>query len=695
MNADHAVGERARLARLLQPRSIAVFGGRFAAAVVEQCRLMGFAGPIWPVHPTRAAIGGYPCHQSVEDLPAAPDAAFVAVNRLQTVDIVERLARHGAGGAVAYASGFGETDDDGVQLQRRLVDAAGAMRLIGPNCYGFINYLDGVPLWPDSHGGQRVERGVAILTQSSNIALNLTMNRRGLPLAYLCTLGNQAATGLSALADGILDDDRVTAIGLHIEGIDDPDAFATMAVKARDNGVPVIALKTGRSDIGARLALGHTASIAGADAVVSALFQRLGIARVESLPALLECLKLLHAGGPLAGSRLVSLSCSGGEAALISDAAMARAVSFPPLSEPEQARVRETVSELVRIDNPFDYHTFDWGDDRRLEATFAAAASADVDLAALVLDMPRTDRCDAASWHTTLDAFRRAVAKTSQRAAVIASLPECLPEDVAETLLRDGIAPLSGVDDALSAIEAAAFVGQAEARPAPWRQRPAAPDGEVESLDEWSAKSRFVQYGLCVPEGKLCYDAKEAVDVAARQGGPVVLKAVANDLHHKTERDAVRLGLRDAKAIYGAASALLGLGDRVLVERQIEDGVAELILGVGRDPAIGLYLLIGLGGVLAELYADKAITLFPVEHADVDAALRTLKAAPVLFGHRNRPAGDVKAVIDAVLAVQRFAWDHRDTLLELEINPLIVRPAGLGAVAADGLLRLYKGKLHD
>jgi len=695
MNADHGIAERRRLARLLQPHSIAVFGGRFAEAVVEQCTLMGFAGQVWPVHPTRAAIGGYPCHRSVENLPAAPDAAFVAVNRHQTVDIVERLARRGAGGAVAYASGFGETSAEGAELQRKLVDAAGAMRLIGPNCYGFINFLDGVPLWPDSHGGQRVERGVAILTQSSNIALNLTMNRRGLPLAYLCTLGNQAATGLSALADGILDDDRVTAIGLHIEGIDDPDAFAALADKAKYCGVPIIALKTGRSEIGARLALGHTASIAGSDAVTMVLFRRLGIGQVTSLPALLECLKLLHAGGPLEGSRLVSLSCSGGEAALISDAATARGVTFPAFSEPERARIENTVSDMVRIDNPFDYHTFDWGDGPRLEATFTAAASADVDLAALVLDMPRTDRCDATTWQTTLDSFRRAAASAGRRAAVIASLAEGLPEDTAAALLRDGIAPLAGVDDALEAIDAAAFVGQAKPRSAPWPRPPAPPSRTIETVDESAAKARFAQYGLCVPDGTLCHDAEAAVAAAAGLGGPVVLKAVSKDLHHKTERNAVRLGLRDPAAIDRAAADLLDFGDSVLVERQIEDGVAELILGVGRDPAVGLYLLIGIGGILAELHADKALVLFPLDPSDVETALRSLKAAAVLFGHRNRPAGDVEAVIDAVMAVQRFVEDHRDTLLELEINPLIVRPAGLGAVAVDGLLRLYEGRSDD
>ena len=220
----------APLRRLLNPRQIAVVGGEEAAEVLRQCRLMGFAGPLWPVHPTRETMAGLPCFRSVADLPEPPDAAFVGVPRAASVEVVADLAGRGAGGAVCYASGFAEAGGEGVDWQRRLVEAAGGMALIGPNCYGVLNYLDGAALWPDSHGGQRVDRGVAIVTQSGNIGLNLTMQRRGLPVAYLVSGGNLAVTGMHEIVEALLDDPRVTAIGLHIEGLADVAAFARVAV---------------------------------------------------------------------------------------------------------------------------------------------------------------------------------------------------------------------------------------------------------------------------------------------------------------------------------------------------------------------------------------------------------------------------------------------------------------------------------
>ncbi|MCY3840021.1 MAG: CoA-binding protein, partial [Gammaproteobacteria bacterium] len=255
------------LARLLRPRTIAVIGGKPAARVVEQCDRMGFDGTIWPVHRNRDHVAGRAVFRSVADLPEAPDAAFVGVNRHATVDAVADLAAYGSGGAICYASGFLEADD-GARLQRELVEAASGMPVIGPNCYGAINFLDGVPLWPDQHGGRRLDpsaRGVAIVTQSSNIAISITMQRRGLPLAYVVTAGNQAQLGVAELAAALLDDDRVSAIGLHVEGFESVPAYEDLARHARRRRVAVVVMKVGRSTRGSAAALTHTASIAGSD----------------------------------------------------------------------------------------------------------------------------------------------------------------------------------------------------------------------------------------------------------------------------------------------------------------------------------------------------------------------------------------------------------------------------------------------
>ena len=747
----------ADLTRLLSPRSICAVGGREAARVVEQCRRMGFAGPVYPVHPARAEMAGIPCYRSVADLPEAPDAAFVGVRRDRTIDMVRALAARGAGGAVCYASGFRESGEEGAALQAALVRAAGDMPILGPNCYGFVNYLDGAPLWPDQHGGRRRDRGVAIVSQSSNLAITLTMNLRAVPVAVVATLGNRAAVGAGAVTAALLDDGRVSAIGLLVETLEDAPALAAAAARARARRVPVVALKLGRSEAGARLTLSHTASLAGEDARAAAFLARVGIARAPSLPAFLEALKLLHVTGPLPGRDVASLSCSGGEAALMADALDGRRLRARPLTEAERGRVAATLNDLVTVSNPLDYHTFIWGDGERLADTFAAMLGCGFDLGLLVIDPPRRDRCEDRDWRTTLDAWEAALRRTGARGCVLAALPESLPEPLSEDLMARGIAPLAGVEEGLAAVEAAADVGEAwtdsglgppRIRPGSSNEcRPTAPGGRPETetapgsrigvagpgpgaslgrgadpepvrtvlapeearaaeaphpsflgprpladgreivLTEWEAKRRLARAGVPVPPGALVGAPEEAVRAAERLDAPVVVKAVGRHLTHKSERGAVRLGLRAPSAVRDAARALRPLGDGLLVERMVEDGVAEVIAGVARDPHLGLALLVGSGGVLAELAEDRAVLLPPAPRSEIEAALATLKVARLIDGFRGRPRGDRAALVDALLAIQQFALDHADRLIELDVNPIVVRPAGRGVAAVDALLR--------
>lgn len=685
------VASSGALARLLRPASIAVIGGAEAEMVVRQCDKLGYAGEIWAVNPSRDEMLGRPCYASVAELPGVPDAAFVAVNRHRTLEVVEALAALGAGGAVAYASGFKEAGAEGAELQRRLVEASGPLPVIGPNCYGLINYLDGALLWPDQHGGRRCERGVAIVSQSGNISINFTMNRRGLPIGYLLSLGNQAKLGVAAAVEALIDDPRVSAIGLHIEGLDEPGRLARVAERARQRGVPMVALKAGRSEAGKRLALSHTASLAGEDAVVDAFLRRLGIARVHSIPAFLETLKLLHVHGALAGREIASLSCSGGEASLIADAAEQRRVTFRPLAPAQREAVRATLSDLVAIDNPLDYHTFVWADRARSAAVFAAMLDCGFDLTLLILDLPRADRCDPADWDVTLEALVDAARSTGRPAGLVATLGELLPEAAAERLVAEGVVPLAGLDEALAAVEAAADIGDAWALAADSARPPLLPfapagTGAVATLSEWDSKQVLKAAGLPLPPGRRVATADEAVAAAAALGYPVVLKASGAGLAHKSELGAVRLGLADAGAVREAALALLPLGEALLVEAMVPAALAEVIVGVQHDPQLGLFLLVGSGGVLVELIADRALLMLPAGAAEIEAAIRSLKVMRLIEGHRGKPAGDLAALVAAVEAIQRYAVSEAHRLVELDVNPILVLPDG--AVAVDALVRL-------
>ncbi|WP_455373323.1 acetate--CoA ligase family protein [Limibacillus halophilus] len=678
----------ADLSRLLRPRSIAVVGGLEASEVIRQCRKAGFSGKLYAVNPKLETMEGLPCLASVADLPEPPDACFIGVNRRLTIEVVRALSAMGAGGAVCYASGFRESGGEGEALNEALLAAAGDLPILGPNCYGLINYMEGAALWPDQHGGKPEERGVAILAQSGNMAINFTMSRRGLPLAFVAALGNQAQIGLSAMTEALAEDERITAIGLHIEGIGHPDRFARALLKARARGIPVVALKTGKSEAGSALAMSHTASLAGGGAAMDAFLSRLGVPQLPSVPAFLETLKLLHVHGVLPGRDIASMSCSGGEASLMADSIVGRRLSFRALTPAQHDRIKATLSELVAVSNPLDYHTFIWAQEERLVETFSAMMQAGFDLTCLVIDFPREDRCLSRDWEVTTRAFAKAAKQSGARGALVASLAESLPERVAAEMSAQGVASFGGFEEALLAAEAAADIGEAWSRPAPeLAEIPPLKEGTARSLSEWNAKRLLAREGLPLPEGGLAASAADAVAMAEELGYPLVVKAVANDLSHKSELGAVRLNLVDADQVAEAAEALLPLGKGLLVERMVSDGVCEIIAGIQRDPVVGPCLLVGSGGVLVELLADSKLLVLPASRAELGEALDGLKAGKLLAGYRGKPQGDREALLDALEAIQRFALAEAGNLLELDVNPIIVRPEGKGVVAVDALIK--------
>jgi len=272
-------------------------------------------------------------------------------------------------------SGFSETanrDELAETRQRRLIEAAGNMPVLGPNCYGLINCLDRVALWPDQHGAAAVDSGVAIITQSSNIAINLTMQQRGLPVAYVITVGNQAQATHAELANAIIEDERVTALGLHVEGFSDVRAFEKLSAHARKLGKHIVILKTGVTPVSRVALLSHTRSLSGNDAAASAFIERLNMIRVHGLGEFIETLKVLDSQRAVGGYRLLSMSCSGGEAAMIGDAAVSVGLNFPRLDNARKSDLKKVLGKQLSFSNPLDYHTAIWDDEDAMFAMVAA-----------------------------------------------------------------------------------------------------------------------------------------------------------------------------------------------------------------------------------------------------------------------------------------------------------------------------------
>jgi acyl-CoA synthetase (NDP forming) len=644
-------------------------GSVWAANVIEQCRGMGFAGPVWPVHPAKREIAGLPAFASLGALPAAPDATFVGVNRHATVEVVRELAALGAGGAICFAAGWSEAGEPG--LQAALVAAAGGMPILGPNCYGVINYLDGALLWPDQHGGRRVERGVALVSQSSNIMVNLTMQARGLPVAYCACLGNAAQTGLAELAGALLADPRVTALGAYVEGIADAAAFAAMAEAAAAAGKAVVVVKSGKTESARTAAASHTASLAGGGAASAAFLAACGVVEVGGLGELLEALKIAHVHGPRLGPRLCSVSCSGGEAGLVADLAGPLGVRWEPPTAAQKARLAATLGPLVALANPLDYHTFIWGDGAKTAEVFTAMLEG-YDAGLFIIDPPRPDRCDPSSYAPALQAIAAAQAATGRPAFPVASLPENYDEDLAIADIGRGLVPLMGLEAALGAVTALQRAPLARPGWRPWAPVAARPLG---MLDEAAAKARLAAAGVAVPRGAAAPTLAALAVEAADLPRPLALKGLG--FAHKSDVGAVRLGVRrieDEPAMPGATG--------YLAEEMVQGALAELLLGLRRDPVYGATLTLGFGGVTTELLADTVTLVCPVGAGEVGAALRRLRLWPLLDGYRGRPKADVGAVVAAAMAVQAMFADPR--LHEVEINPLMVRATG--AVAADAVI---------
>ena len=661
---------RRDLDRLLRPRSIAVLGAVWAGNVIAQCRKMGFAGPVWPVHPTKPMVGGLPAHASLADLPEAPDATFIGVNRHATVAVVRELATMGAGGAVCFASGWREAGEP--QLQADLVAAAGAMPILGPNCYGVINYLDGALLWPDQHGGRRVDRGVALLSQSSNIVINLTMQARALPVAYVACLGNAAQVGLAELAGALLADPRVTAIGMYVEGIDDAPALAALAEAARAAGKGVVCLKSGKTALSRCAAASHTAALAGGGAASSAFLRQAGVAEVDTLSELIETLKIFHTHGPQIGRRICSLSCSGGEAGLVADLAAPLGLDFEPPSQGARERLGDILGPIVAIANPLDYHTFIWGDGPRTTAVFTTMLN-DYDAGIYLIDPPRPDRCDPSSFQPALDAIVAAARATGKPAFPVASLPENFDEDRAVALMQQGVTPLMGLETALGAIRAA----QTPAGATGWRPAAAIAPRNITTLSEAEGKALLAEAGVAVPRSVTATTLGELQHKAHSLTAPLALKALG--FAHKTEAGAVRLGLPSLQGQTEMAGAT-----GYLAEEMVTGAVAEVLLGLRRDPVYGVSLTLGMGGVTAELLADTVTLILPATRQEMLAALQRLRLWPLLDGYRGRAKADMSAVTEMALTLGALMLSRSD-LEEIEINPILVRTDG--AVAVDTLIR--------
>ncbi len=678
---------RAALDRLLHPQSVAIAGGEHARRCIAQLQRLGFSGKIWPVNPNRTEMAGVECVAALEDLPSAPDAAFLAVGREATIESVRKLRQMGAGGAVCYASGFAEEGLGGQAFQSRLDSAMGLMPLIGPNCYGLLNYIDGVALWPDQQGGQRCRRGVAIISQSGNIALNLSMQRRSLPVAYLISTGNMSGIKMHEYIRTLVAQTEVTAIGIYTERIDDARALSQAALEALDKNIPIVVLDSGRSRIGADLTQSHSHSMSGDARLNRAFYAKYGFIQVSSIPQLLETLKFVSYHRGASRGTLASISCSGGEAALVADLADTHGMTFPAYDRDQHSQLRQVLGDRVPLSNPLDYHTYIWGDPAAQKKCFEAVFSGPQTANLVVLDYPEETLRDASEWDLAVQAVAQAADSAHAMVAVVSSLHENMPESVQHKIKGYGMVPMLGLEECIGAIAGAwRFTKAKERLTALAPLSPGSPSLASQSLSEYQSKQILRQAGIQTVDGMLARTIDELGNIAGRLGYPLVAKVSGRDIVHKTEVDGVIVDIHNEAGLIRAFQSLAPISGEVLIEKRAPPPLLECLVGLRKHEKFGYILVVGAGGQWTELLDDTSVLLLPVDQAELRDALAALKIGRLLSGYRG-PAADTEALVQAVMRLIGYCTDKDHILTEVEVNPLFVYAETEGIVAVDAVVR--------
>lgn len=695
MAADARVPSRLPMARVLNPRSVAVFGAsddrsKWAGRIMYYLAMHGYAGEVIPINPRRDVVQGKKCYPRISDAPPV-DVAIIAIPADKTLEAVGECAAAGVGSCLIITSGFAEVEGDGVAAQAELqkIAAETGMRLIGPNCLGVINVLNGMALTSARvlEVDKLIKGAIGFVTQSGALMLSV-FNRAhdaNIGFSQLASVGNQADLELCDFFEFMIEDADTKAICLHIEGLKDGKRFVALLRRARAARKPVFVLKAGRSAQGEASAKSHTASMAGAYPVFRAACLNEGAVLVDDPDVMVMAADMVVRFGPCPAGDVGIVSSSGG----INGVALDRMADVGLTPAVYGEATRKALAEYMlpsHLGNPVDLGTRKQelgGHDIGGEIVRAVAMDPSVG----VVMVPLTT---SPNYEAVAGALAKGVAACGKPGFVIVT-PGSVAVEVRRLIRAEGVPVCERIDDGLRMLRAYSDFRPDAAAAAPiepWTKPALALPG-AGYLSEPEAKVLLRAYGIATPREQVVASRAEAVAAADAIGYPVVLKGVSSRIVHKSDAGLVRVGLADRAALeaaYDQVAAALDRGDpgaSTCLVCEMVRGDAELILGAKLDPQFGPTVMVGAGGVLVELLEDTQLALAPVSPAQAEALLRKLRVHRLLAGYRGKPALDIDAVVDSLVKLARLAHDLGDRLVELDINPLIVRNAGNGAVAVD------------
>ena len=692
---------RSGLDALFNPRSVAVIGAsedptRIGGRPLRYLKEFGFRGEVWPVNPRRDRVQGIEARPDIAEVPGPVDVAVVAVAAAKVLETIEACAAHGVGASVVFTSGFAETDADGAARQRRLGEIArsSGMRILGPNCLGVYNAATGFfATFTTTLDIHRPRPGpVAIVSQSGAYGshLGLLARRRRIDVGLWVSTGNECDVTVSECIAWMAERPDIEVVAAYAEGIGDGDALLASLDAARTRGKRVFFTKTGRSEAGAEAVRSHTAALAGADAVFDAMLAQAGIVRTDSTEEMLDAAYAASFGALPASRRVGLMTISGGAGVMMADEAARQGLEVAPMPDAVQRRLKEMLS-FCTPRNPVDF-TAQVFNAPHLVGAFLDAMLDDGDYGAVVLFFTYVASVEFMA-KPILEAIARARERHPHRPIFMSMVG---PDDAIAPYEALNVPVFEDPVRAVHTVSALVRVREGLARgPGAGADTTARPPGDGYDggrLDEHEALRLLASWSVPAVETRVAHSAAEAARAAAAIGEPVAMKILSPDIEHKTEAGGVALGVApdDAAAEHDALVARVEARDPnaevrgTLVAPMV--GGVECILGVRHDPVFGPVVMVGSGGVLAEVVDDVAFGKAPIDDAHAKRMIAGLSVARVLEGVRGRPRCDIDALAAAVAALSRFAAAHADAIESVDVNPFVVLPDGEGGLALDALI---------
>ena len=676
------------LKKLFRPKSLAIIGGYWADFVYDGNKTIGYKGKIWHINPKRKSSKTKKYYKSINDLPEVPDCVYLAVSNDLTIELIKDISKIGVGGTVCLASRFSELNSkEGLDKTNQLITNAGKMPFLGPNCYGFINYLDKISVWSDQVAGKHTKKGVAIICQSGTIGNTISFNNRSLPIGYIISLGNQSQITVEDSIDYVLEDKRVTAIGIYAESFTNLEKLIKIFKKSRLKKIPIALVKVGRSKVASKAILTHTGSLSGKEDIYDSLLQRMGIARCDTLGELCEILKLFHIHGVLKNDKVSIMGPSGGDMAMIGDVAEKLSINFAKIPSKIKSDLKKVNHPSVLISNPFDLQTYNWNDPRQLAKTFKLIFKTNFGLNALMLDFPNIEDCDTQEWDAIVDEFIKS-SKIKKNGAIISSLSDTLPKYLREKCLKSGVVPLQGMYEGLLAISNSIKIQKAWKKNIDIKIPKNIPNlkKKVKNYSEYESKLILRKYGVPIPKS-LITNKKNILRNYKKIGFPLVAKINSSKTLHKTEINGVITNINSEKELKQKTNKLKG---NILIEKMVKNAVFEMIIGIKIDNEFGPTIILGAGGIYTELFKNTTTLLLPLNKKIILEELKKLNFSKILFGFRKKNGGDIDALVNTILKIASFAEKNSDKISEVDINPLIICKKGKGVFAVDALIHYFK-----